>query len=404
MSTAPAVARTVAEWIADFLVARGVDRVFGLQGGHIQPIWDQLGAARRAHRRRARRRRRRAHGACARGAHRRRRHRDGHRRSRRHQLRDRDGERAARARAGAADRRLRARARRTTSARCRASRTSTSCGRSRAASRTLRFADNVLRDLDKAYATAAGDGNPPGPVYVEIPDRRAAQDVSPRSSCCASTSRQAAAPHSRPIPPTSSARRALIGEAQRAAGDHRPRRDGQRRASSCASSTRTRRALSRHAGEPRPRARRASSVRRRRARPRDAGGRSRDHRRAQARLPDRLRLAGGAAQRALCCASPTTGKSCARTAAAKSSCSPHPALALDGARRRHRKRPSATLDTAWTQGAARRARAARREVRGRARRGAGRQGRPHASEPHLRRAARSARSPMPSRSPTAATS
>ena len=31
------------------------------------------------------------------------------------------------------------------------------------ASRTLRVADNVLRDLDKAYATAAGDGNPPGP-------------------------------------------------------------------------------------------------------------------------------------------------------------------------------------------------------------------------------------------------
>jgi acetolactate synthase-1/2/3 large subunit len=34
--------RTVAEWIAEFLVARGVDRVYGLQGGHIQPIWDFL--------------------------------------------------------------------------------------------------------------------------------------------------------------------------------------------------------------------------------------------------------------------------------------------------------------------------------------------------------------------------
>jgi acetolactate synthase I/II/III large subunit len=31
---------TVSEWIAKFLKARGVDRVFGLQGGHIQPIWD----------------------------------------------------------------------------------------------------------------------------------------------------------------------------------------------------------------------------------------------------------------------------------------------------------------------------------------------------------------------------
>ena len=35
--------------------------------------------------------------------------------------------------------------------------------------RTLRVADNVLRDLDKALATAQGDGTVPGPVYVEIP-------------------------------------------------------------------------------------------------------------------------------------------------------------------------------------------------------------------------------------------
>jgi len=32
-----------AAWIAKFLQRRGVDRVFGLQGGHIQPIWDWLG-------------------------------------------------------------------------------------------------------------------------------------------------------------------------------------------------------------------------------------------------------------------------------------------------------------------------------------------------------------------------
>ena len=31
---------SVAAWIARFLKARGVDRLFGLQGGHIQPIWD----------------------------------------------------------------------------------------------------------------------------------------------------------------------------------------------------------------------------------------------------------------------------------------------------------------------------------------------------------------------------
>lgn len=37
LNTDPA---SVAGWIARFLAARGVDRVFGLQGGHIQPIWD----------------------------------------------------------------------------------------------------------------------------------------------------------------------------------------------------------------------------------------------------------------------------------------------------------------------------------------------------------------------------
>lgn len=31
-----------AAWIARFLKIRGIDRIFGLQGGHIQPIWDHL--------------------------------------------------------------------------------------------------------------------------------------------------------------------------------------------------------------------------------------------------------------------------------------------------------------------------------------------------------------------------
>jgi acetolactate synthase I/II/III large subunit len=31
-----------AAWVARFLEARGVDRIFGLQGGHIQPIWDHV--------------------------------------------------------------------------------------------------------------------------------------------------------------------------------------------------------------------------------------------------------------------------------------------------------------------------------------------------------------------------
>ncbi|HTT09623.1 MAG TPA: thiamine pyrophosphate-binding protein [Burkholderiaceae bacterium] len=36
-------------------------------------------------------------------------------------------------------------------------------------SRTLRVADNLLRDLDKAVSIALGDGGVPGPVYLEIP-------------------------------------------------------------------------------------------------------------------------------------------------------------------------------------------------------------------------------------------
>jgi acetolactate synthase I/II/III large subunit len=35
--------RSVAAWVARFLQARGIDRIFGLQGGHIQPIWDWVG-------------------------------------------------------------------------------------------------------------------------------------------------------------------------------------------------------------------------------------------------------------------------------------------------------------------------------------------------------------------------
>jgi acetolactate synthase-1/2/3 large subunit len=33
---------STAAWVARFLKARGVDRIFGLQGGHIQPIWDYV--------------------------------------------------------------------------------------------------------------------------------------------------------------------------------------------------------------------------------------------------------------------------------------------------------------------------------------------------------------------------
>src|SRR5262245_37141339 len=34
--------QSCAAWVARFLKARGIDRIFGLQGGHIQPIWDHV--------------------------------------------------------------------------------------------------------------------------------------------------------------------------------------------------------------------------------------------------------------------------------------------------------------------------------------------------------------------------
>ena len=45
LTNAMARAATVAQWVARFLAARGPARVFGLQGGHIQPIWDRLAAS-----------------------------------------------------------------------------------------------------------------------------------------------------------------------------------------------------------------------------------------------------------------------------------------------------------------------------------------------------------------------
>jgi acetolactate synthase-1/2/3 large subunit len=34
--------QSCAAWIARLLQRRGIDRIFGLQGGHIQPIWDHV--------------------------------------------------------------------------------------------------------------------------------------------------------------------------------------------------------------------------------------------------------------------------------------------------------------------------------------------------------------------------
>jgi acetolactate synthase I/II/III large subunit len=179
MSAGPAVAHTVAEWVADFLVARGVDRVFGLQGGHIQPIWDHLAlkgvriidvrdegaAVHMAH----------AHAVLSGGL----------------------GVASVTAGPGVTN--------------CVTAMANAQLERvpvlliggcapvpqddlgplqgidhvsimrpvTRSA-RTLRVTGSLLRDLDKATATALGDGNAPGPVYVEIPTDVLRQTVPPR--------------------------------------------------------------------------------------------------------------------------------------------------------------------------------------------------------------------------------
>ncbi len=168
--------RTTAEWVVEFLVAQGVDRVYGLQGGHIQPIWDQL----------AQRGVRivdvRDEGAAVHMAH-------------CHAvLTGQVGVALATAGPGVTN--------------CVTAMANAQLERvpvlliggcapvpqddlgplqgidhvaimkpiTRSA-RTLRVADNLLRDLDKAWSTAMGDGNPPGPVYVELPTDVLRQNV-----------------------------------------------------------------------------------------------------------------------------------------------------------------------------------------------------------------------------------
>jgi acetolactate synthase I/II/III large subunit len=160
--------RTVAELVASFLVARKVDRVFGIQGSHVQPIWDQV----------ARRGVRiidvRDEGAAVHMAH-------------AHTvLTGQLGVVLATAGPGVTN---------CVTAMANAQlervpvlliggcapRAQDDLGPLQGVpqvdvltpitrlSRTLRVADNLLRDLDKAVSAAVGDGSTPGAVYVEIP-------------------------------------------------------------------------------------------------------------------------------------------------------------------------------------------------------------------------------------------
>jgi acetolactate synthase-1/2/3 large subunit len=174
----PSDPRSVAEWVARFLVARGVDRIFGLQGGHIQPIWDHL------HQLGVRIVDVRDEGAAVHMAH-------AHA-----QLTGGVGIAMATAGPGVTN--------------CVTAITNAHLERVPVLliggcppvpqddlgplqgidhvailqpvtrqSRTLRVADQIARDLDKAWALAAGDGGAPGPVYLEIPTDVLRQPVPP---------------------------------------------------------------------------------------------------------------------------------------------------------------------------------------------------------------------------------
>src|SRR5215467_11023000 len=157
-----------AAWIARFLKARGIDRIFGLQGGHIQPIWDHV----------ARQRIRiidvRDEGAAVHMAH-------AHA-----ELTGNFGVAMVTAGPGVTN---------TVTATANASlarapvlliggctsRPQANMGPLQdiphvdilrpvtRTSRTLRVAEQVVRELDEAVARATGDTGEPGPVYVEIP-------------------------------------------------------------------------------------------------------------------------------------------------------------------------------------------------------------------------------------------
>ena len=177
-SSRPQGAAVVADLVARFLRDHGVDRVFGLQGGHIQPVWDQLArlgvrivdvrdegsAVHMAH----------AHS----------------------ELTGETGVALVTAGPGVTN---------TVTAVANASisripllvfggcppppqsnmgplqdipHTEILAPVTRL-SRTLRVADQVLRELDEAWARASGDRGEPGPVYVEIPTDVLREEVPP---------------------------------------------------------------------------------------------------------------------------------------------------------------------------------------------------------------------------------
>ena len=292
---------------ADRAVLRGLDRAVS-QGARHRPDLRAAGraypadlgsrrAARHPHHRRARRRRRGPHGARPCRAHRPVRRGHGDRRTRRDEHGHRDRQRLARPRAGAADRRLHvAPAGQHGPAAGHPARRHPAPGDAHLAHRArrrTRSCASSTRPWRAPWATLASPG----------------RSISrSRPTCCARTCRRNSCSTNgckpkppRAIPPDPAAVKEAVDvfwSAKRPAGHHRPRRAaGRGRARAAARCNR--RALSRHAGEPRSRAGRSSLDRGRRARGRDDRGRRRLADRPQARLPGRLRLAGRLSERAL---------------------------------------------------------------------------------------------------------
>ncbi len=203
----------VANIVARFLRGRGIDRVFGLQGGHIQPIWDQLarGGVRIVDVR--------DEGAAVHMAH-------AHR-----ELTGEMGVAMVTAGPGVTN---------AVTAVANASvsripliviggcppRPQANMGPLQGiphveilrpitrGARTLGVADQVLRELDEAWARAEGDRGEPGPVYIEIPTDVLRQEV-PAALITEEHLRPKPRRRPRPEPDEVTAAAALVGGAER---------------------------------------------------------------------------------------------------------------------------------------------------------------------------------------------
>ena len=215
--------QSCAAWIARFLKARGIDRIFGLQGGHIQPIWDHV----------ARQGIRiidvRDEGAAVHMAHAhaeltgRLRRRHGHRRPGRDQHRHRHGQCLARTRARTLDRRLHV----ATAGQYGAAARYPTCRHSSAGNaRSAHLARPRASRPRTRRGGRARDGRRgrAGPGLRRNSDRRAAHARLRRNSCSTNGSRPSRRGVSRQTRELSPRLSNCLWSAKRPLGHHRPRR------------------------------------------------------------------------------------------------------------------------------------------------------------------------------------